>query len=393
MRKKIILLPLAMSLAVSVFAQSFNQGGFYYEVNSVQDKTLSLVKAESDSCSGVVALPGSVTYNGVDYKISDIKDRAFSGCDGMTSIIIPESVIRIGVNAFDKCPNIESVYAASPVTAEILLSNPFVLDGSHVSGGSNSTVNYVFNQELGRNVTMISGNETSPWRWSCDFSMADVSLPAGSYKASLGIVPSADSLSIYFHPIVYTSTSNGRLDLYDPIHYDTIRDSRGRMRLVASAEYFTNDHSKYDLISFKDALEIPEDNHDLSIELGLNYDERIKDNFSDVIIFDRLILEPIDTVFALESYAGPFVESVFNNATLYVPEGAVDTYGSADGWKLFSNIASAANAPEEITSVRKVEAPAESQETIIYDLNGRRLSTPAGTGLFIINEKKVFVAE
>ncbi len=390
MRKKIILLPLAMSLAVSVFAQGieFDQAGLYYEVNSVSDKTLSLVKAESDSCSGVVALPGSVTYNGVDYKISDIKDRAFSGCDGMTSIIIPESVIRIGVNAFDKCPNIESVYAASPVTAEILLSNPFVLDGSHVSGGSNSTVNYVFNQELGRNVTMISGNETSPWRWSCDFSMADVSLPAGSYKASLGIVPSADSLSIYFHPIVYTSTSNGRLDLYDPIHYDTIMDSRGRMRLVPSAEYFTNDHSKYDLISFKDALVIPEDNHDLSIELGLNYDERIKDNFSDVIIFDRLILEPIDTVFALESYAGPFMESVFKNATLYVPEGAVDTYRSADGWKLFKSIVVDPTAP---TNVYRVEAPV--QETVIYDLYGRKLSAPTGSGIFIINGKKVFVAE
>ncbi len=412
MRKKIILLPLAMSLAVSVFAQGieFDQAGLYYEVNSVSDKTLTLLGAVSDSCNGDFVLPVSVTYNGEEYKISDIVEKAFFGCNGMTSIIIPESVIRIGdgafmycqsltdviingtphigVNAFDRCPNIEAVHAISSTPGEIALFNPFVLDGTHVVPGGNASVNYVNSEQLGRTVTEISGSNPESGSWKCSFSMPYGSVPAASYKASIGILPSPDGKPCYFHPVIYATVPNGKRYIHDPIRYDTIIDSRGRMRLVPTAEYISNDPSKYDVITISEELQIPENAYDLTLELSLDCNEKIREHFSDMMVFDRLSFEPIDTVFALESYAGPFVESVFNNATLYVPEGAVDTYGSADGWKLFKSIVVDPTAP---TNVYRVEAPV--QETIIYDLYGRKLSAPTGSGIFIINEKKVFVAE
>jgi hypothetical protein len=386
MRKKIILLPLALSLAFSVFAQGieFDQSGLYYEVNSVSDKTLTLLAAVSDSCYGDFALPASVTYNGEEYKISDIKDRAFSGCARITSIIIPESVIHIGDNAFYNCPNIEAVYALSPTPGEIDLFNPFVLDGTHAVSDGSVSVNYVNNEQLGRTVTEISGSGS----WRCSFSLPSGYVPAGSYKVSIGILPSHDGKPCYFHPVIYAFVFDGKRSIYDPIKYDTIRDSRGRMRLVESAQYISNDPSKYDVITLSEALEMPENAYNLYLELSLDCNEKIKDQYSNMMVFDRLTFEPIDTTFAVESYAGPFMGKVFKNATLYVPEGAVDAYGSADGWKLFKSITVDPNAP---TNVYKVEAPV--QETIIYDLNGRKLSAPAGSGISIINGKSVFIAE
>jgi hypothetical protein len=45
-----------------------------------------------------------------------IGEQAFAGCDGLTSVAIPNSVISLGPGAFDDCFNLASVTIGSDVT-------------------------------------------------------------------------------------------------------------------------------------------------------------------------------------------------------------------------------------------------------------------------------------
>ena len=76
-------------------------------------------------------------------------------------------------------------------------------------------------------------------------------------------------------------------------------------------------------------------------------------------------------------------DTIYSNATLYVPTGTIDVYKSTEGWNNFTNIVD--SDPSGINNVvlnEKKDAPA-------YNLNGRRLHQPQ-KGINIIDGKKIF---
>ena len=62
-----------------------------------------------DFCSGLtdIVIPSSVT---------EIDDKAFLGCSGLTNIVIPSSVTKIGDKAFDFCSGLTNIVIPSSVT-------------------------------------------------------------------------------------------------------------------------------------------------------------------------------------------------------------------------------------------------------------------------------------
>lgn len=59
--------------------------------------------------SGDLIIPEAVTYKGKEYFVENIMGYAFYDCSGLTSVVIPKSVKRIGAYAFYNCKSLKSV--------------------------------------------------------------------------------------------------------------------------------------------------------------------------------------------------------------------------------------------------------------------------------------------
>ena len=61
-------------------------------------------------------IPETYNYNGKNYKITKIGDRAFVECTSLESITIPNSVTKIGLCAFGVCSSLKSITIPDSVT-------------------------------------------------------------------------------------------------------------------------------------------------------------------------------------------------------------------------------------------------------------------------------------
>ena len=120
--KFLSLTAIGLLCCISVSAEDFEVDGIYYDIMSDTDKTVGVTyrgtynDSYSNEYSGAVTIPESVTYNGNTYSVTRIKDFAFSGCSGLTSVEIPNSVTWIGEYAFYECSRLTSMVIPNSVT-------------------------------------------------------------------------------------------------------------------------------------------------------------------------------------------------------------------------------------------------------------------------------------
>lgn len=119
-----------VSSATTALAYDFMVNGIYYDKNGDKATVTYLIRHlqgytnngqeiftyESDY-SGDVVIPETVTYNGTNYTVTKIGDRAFIDCHELTSVSIPESVTTISSNAFYNCNGLRSVTIPNSVTS------------------------------------------------------------------------------------------------------------------------------------------------------------------------------------------------------------------------------------------------------------------------------------
>ena len=117
------LLTVLMSMVgAKSFAYDAKIGEIYYNFSGTEARVTYNSfsfdgSGNSSAYSGNVVIPESVTYDGKTYSVTTIGISAFSGCTGLTSITIPNSVIGIGSSAFSGCTGLTSITIPNSVTS------------------------------------------------------------------------------------------------------------------------------------------------------------------------------------------------------------------------------------------------------------------------------------
>ena len=93
-------------------AYDFEVDGIYYII--VGDNKVGVVAYGGPlqgwaNYMGDIVIPNQVTYGGLTYNVVEIKDLAFCGCEGVTSVSIGNYVTRIGKEAFYGCTGLTEV--------------------------------------------------------------------------------------------------------------------------------------------------------------------------------------------------------------------------------------------------------------------------------------------
>ena len=102
------------NISIGLYNSVLTDGAVWYYDSSVQSSgyyTYVVADGEATIIGCDTAISGNVTIPATfgDYSVTGIANSAFSNCDGLTSIILPEGVTSIGDFAFYDCDNLTSI--------------------------------------------------------------------------------------------------------------------------------------------------------------------------------------------------------------------------------------------------------------------------------------------
>ena len=110
----IILLPCSVNAAVG---ETFINDGVEYKILTETGDTGTVQITDYDNNKAQLTIPEIITYDNKQYTVVDIGYSAFSGCDTLTNIKLPNSITGIGDNAFSRCTSLTSIIIPDSVEA------------------------------------------------------------------------------------------------------------------------------------------------------------------------------------------------------------------------------------------------------------------------------------
>ena len=126
MRKNFFTLFFAIAASVgTMFAwnspEAVQIGGIWYYIGDFACVTAP--KGSNPKYTGDIVIPPTVSYQGGNYKVTQIEWYAFAGCSEMTSITLPSTLTSIGQEAFQDCTGLTSI--TIPVAVDYVGNYPF----------------------------------------------------------------------------------------------------------------------------------------------------------------------------------------------------------------------------------------------------------------------------
>ena len=115
--KKIIIGILFSLIGLTAFAQDFIYREFEYRVIDPKKKTCKLLGTVSEDIEGDLEVREYVMYKDESYSVTSIGERAFSQCENLTSITLPNSIEQIQNRAFYGCKSLVYLRLSNSITA------------------------------------------------------------------------------------------------------------------------------------------------------------------------------------------------------------------------------------------------------------------------------------
>ena len=100
MKSRLLLFVVLTFMGIAVSAREIDGINYYLNFSS-HTAVVQRMGAGSENYSGDIVIPASVSYNGEDYAVTRIDQAAFSYCEGVTSIALPNTLTTIGNSAFE----------------------------------------------------------------------------------------------------------------------------------------------------------------------------------------------------------------------------------------------------------------------------------------------------
>ncbi len=124
MKRNILVCLLALLLPCLAVAHDFEVDGIYYNITSEEKKTVEVtdpsdkkvVDGGYKSYKDVVFIPEKVSYDGKEYTVTAIGERAFEYNYELLSIVMPNTIRSIKEFAFNGCINLKSLTISSEVS-------------------------------------------------------------------------------------------------------------------------------------------------------------------------------------------------------------------------------------------------------------------------------------
>lgn len=113
---------LFLLFATSVCAHDFEVNGIYYNIISATDLTVEVTYRGGtnyeygNEYSGEIIIPSTVSYKSKNLTVTGIGGSAFYECNGVEKITIPNTVTTIGYMAFRECTGLTTVTIGKGVT-------------------------------------------------------------------------------------------------------------------------------------------------------------------------------------------------------------------------------------------------------------------------------------
>ena len=327
---KVIIFVFSMMLSLAAYS-AVEIDGIYYNLNSI---TQTAEVTRNSNVMGTyygrvdIWIPSSISYNGVDYRVTGIGAWAFENSVQLTTITIPESVTYIEESAFYNCSSLTSLTIPNKVHS--IYDDAFwgcsklatiIIPKSVTSIGKG-----VFQRcDALESIVVEEGNPRYDSRNNCNAIIWDKSLVAGCKNT---IIPDGIS-SIWTNAFMYC---NG---------LSTIDIPEGVTAIESGAFQGCSNLSSVTLPSSLETI------HDFAFADCPNLESvtipsNVKTIGDGVFRYCQLktVTSLIDNPFPISNdvFTNDNNYSISENTDLYVPKGAKSKYENTKGWNYFKSI-------------------------------------------------------